>query len=436
MSLLFHRRSGSSPFPEPVVPPFPGVSPYGVVTASNAMQLDTVWSCVRLLSDTVSMLPVIGQSSVGGVVQPLPAGRPLSRWVQSPAANLSMSAWLRQMMVSLLLKGNAFGIVSYASGYPSSVVPINPDEMSCTVSDGNMQWLRKGIPVPDEQLFHMTFMRMPGTSLGLSPITYAASLFSEESLIQAFARGFFKDAPQPTGILSTEQPVNQEQAKEIKDRYKSNVQGREPIVLGNGVAFKPLSISPEESQFLATRKLNVSRICRIFGVPPEMVGGAADGSNVTYSNVTQRAMDFLTYSIQPWLKRFEDAVTQLFPGTQSIQFDTSELVRMSPTDHATVDKERIANGSRTINEARAGWGEPPVDWGDVPYLPGFGPTAAGNAVLGATAHGMLPMPWPDVVAGVAPDSPKTVADVKNSSPAPPASPNALNDPTDSEDDSE
>lgn len=381
MSLLFHHRSnGASPFPEPVAPPFPGVAPYGVATADNAMRLDTVWACVRLLSDTVAMLPVIAQSTVGGVTQPLPNGRPLSNWVNQPAAMTSMSAWLRQMMLSLLLKGNAFGIINYSNGYPSTVTPIVPDEMSCTMRDGNAVWMRRGVELPPEQLFHMTYMLMPGTVLGLSPITYAASLFSEESLIQSFAAGFFRDAPRPSGILSTDQPVTQEQAEEIKSRYKSNVQGREPVVLGHGVSYSPLSVSPEESQFLATRKLNVSRICRIFGVPPEMVGGAADGSAVTYSNVTQRAMDFLTYSIQPWLRRFEEAVSQLFPGTQAIRFDTSELVRMSPTDHATVDKTLITIGQRTINESREGWGQESVDWGDEPYLPGFGPTAAGDSV--------------------------------------------------------
>jgi len=151
-----------------------------------------------------------------------------------------------------------------------------------------------------------------------------------------------------------------------------------------GLNMSTLSVSPEESQFLATQQFGVTRICRIFRVPPELVGGGTPGSNITYANVTQRSLDFLTYTVQHWLSRFEHALSPLLPGMQHVKFDTGELVRMTPDTKAVIDNQRLMSATKTINEVRSEQGLSPVPWGEEPYLPAMGPAASAAALKEGT----------------------------------------------------
>jgi hypothetical protein len=91
------------------------------------------------------------------------------------------------------------------------------------------------------------------------------------------------------------------------------------------VDVQPISLRPDESQFLETQQANISEIARFFGIPAEMVGGKT-GSSLTYANVEQRSLDFLTYGVAFWLKRIEDAFFDLLPQPQFVKFDTGRAV--------------------------------------------------------------------------------------------------------------
>ena len=372
MGVLFSRRD-QSPFPEPIVPPYPLA--YGGTSVDNAMQLDAVWACVSLLSETVGMMPVLAYDVKAGKDAPMPAKNQPSL-LTSPTVRLSMQEWLAQMMCSLLLRGNAYA--EWTPGGGGQLVPLNPDKVRVTVEDGKVIY-RVGGEIRSN-IFHMTGKVMPGDVVGLSPISYASQMLQTAMSIDAFARGYFQDAPHPASVLQSDQPINQDQARQIKDRVMAAGQSREPMVLGLGLKMETLSVTPEESQFLATQQFNVERICRIFGVPPQMVGGGSSGQNITYANITQRRLDFLTFSVQGWLTRFENALSPLLPGKQHVRFDTSALIRMTPMDQAIVADKYVKTGVVTINKVRADMGLETVPWGDEPYLPGMSSAAAGATV--------------------------------------------------------
>lgn len=372
MGVLFSRRD-QSPFPEPIVPPYPLA--YGGTSVDNAMQLDAVWACVSLLSETVGMMPVLAYDVKAGKDAPMPAKNQPSL-LTSPTVRLSMQEWLAQMMCSLLLRGNAYA--EWTPGGGGQLVPLNPDKVRVTVEDGKVIY-RVGGEIRSN-IFHMTGKVMPGDVVGLSPISYASQMLQTAMSIDAFARGYFQDAPHPASVLQSDQPINQDQARQIKDRVMAAGQSREPMVLGLGLKMETLSVTPEESQFLATQQFNVERICRIFGVPPQMVGGGSSGQNITYANITQRRLDFLTFSVQGWLTRFENALSPLLPGRQHVRFDTSALIRMTPMDQAIVADKYVKTGVVTINKVRADMGLETVPWGDEPYLPGMSSAAAGATV--------------------------------------------------------
>lgn len=379
MSIFFGQRRSGGPFPEPIVPPFPGISMTGgMLTPDTALQVSAVWACVRLLADAVSMMPLHAYGMRDGVRQPV-TDPPLLR---QPSADATMPDFIYMVMVSLLLRGNAYGrIVGRDSrAYPTQIEMLAPDRVSVSV-DGNgvVTYRVGGEIVPTEDIWHVRAYRTAGAVKGLSPISYAATAIGTQVAAENFARGYFTDAPHPSGILVAKGQVTKDQARAIKESYQGSVHNREIAVLGAGVEYQGISISAEESQFLQTKQFGVAEVARFFGVTPEMIGGSS-GSSMTYANVTQRAMDFLTYSVQPWLNRIEAALFPLLPGQQHVRFDTSVLVRLAPQDRWLVNKTKLTTGAGFINEIRAEEDLPPVEWGDEPYMPGMGPAAAGKAV--------------------------------------------------------
>jgi HK97 family phage portal protein len=390
VSLLFggQRRAGS-PFPEPTVSPYPGSpsSSGAPVTADSAMRVSTVWACVRLLADSVSMMPLHAYTVRQGVRTPID-DPPL---LVSPAAGVSTPDWVYMVMVSLLLRGNAYGLIVSrdAMGYATQIELLPPDTVSVRLDAfGQVTYSVRGVAKPFADVWHVSAYRTPGSLVGLSPISYAASAIGTQTAVDAFAKGYFEDAPHPVAVVSTDGPVNQDQARQVKDRITASWQGREIAVLGSGAKYTPIAVSPEESQFLETKRYGVPDIARFFGVAPEMIGGSS-GNAMTYANVTQRAMDFLTYSVQPWLTRIEAALYPLLPGKKHVRFDTSVLVRLDASTRWNVNKIRLMTGAETINGIRAEEDQPAVSWGDEPFLPGMAPAAAANdvALEGAQSDG-------------------------------------------------
>lgn len=351
MSLI--RRDRRQFEPEPPVFPFPGsdIGTGGSPTITAAMQVSAVWACVRLIADSVSMMPVQAFTLSGGIRVPTT----LPPFAVSPSSDATMPEWVYMALVSLLLRGNCYGRIVRTDGYgyPLQVELLNPDRVRTrTDRNGILQYSVNGVDVPAAQIQHIRAFRMPGQRLGLSPIQYAAKQINTDAAISDFAYGFFRDGAHPSAILSSTVPMTQDQAKGAKDRFVAAIKGREPAMLSGGITYTQVQVSPEESQFLATQKYGVAEIARMFGVPPEMIAAEA-GNAMTYANVEQRGIDFLTYTIQPWLTRLEAALGAMFPGPRHLRFDTSVLTR---TDLETLFKATsigIASKQMTPDEARA-----------------------------------------------------------------------------------
>lgn len=345
--------------PEPFIPPFPGVGFGSTPTADSALQVSAVWACVRLIADTVSMMDLNAFTMKQGVRVPMP-NPPL---LVQPSADATLPEWIYMIVASLMLRGNAYGHVVRrdAQLYPAQIELMSPDNVRVTADSttGMLSYATKGGPIPNRDMLHIRAYRMPGSSVGLSPVQYAASAINREQAIASFTLGYFQDAPHPQALLYSEQSINDEQARTIKERLTSRIVGREPLVLGSGVKYETLSVSPEESQFLATQKLGVAEIARIFGVPPEMIAAEA-GNSMTYANIQSKGIDFLTYSIQPWLSKLESAISQLMPGGKHVRFDPTVLLRTDLMTQLTATAIGIASKQMTPDEARAMADLPPL----------------------------------------------------------------------------
>lgn len=361
MGILFQREKRLAPtFAEPPIAPYPGASVFGqsarTSEGSASLAVPTVWACVGLLSNAVSMLRLeTFTRNAAGV--PTRAADP--QVVLAPAADMTQSEWLHMLMVSVLMRGNIYGEIvrrDPRTGYALQVELLNPDNVRVDVDRETGAWsyliLSSQRKIAREDMWHVRGLTLPGSKQGLSPLRYAAATIGIDLESRSFASDFFANGAHPSSILTTDQPVTQDQAQTIKDRFRAASSAREPVTLGAGLKYEAIQVTPEESQFLATQQANVAQIARYFGVPPEMVGGSG-GNSMTYANVEQRSLDFLTYAVAPWLRRIEDAFFTLLPGEQYVLFNTSALLRVDAQTQATVDNMHLAGKVRTPSEIRA-----------------------------------------------------------------------------------
>ena len=238
---LFRSRETRQFGPEPIIAPIPGTSVYGGAsggspTISSALQVSAVWACVRLIADSVSMMPVGAFTWDGTTRVPLP-DPPL---LLHPSDDASMSEWVYMLIVALMLRGNAFGrIVSRGEGaYPTQIEWYALDAVKPrTNSRGRLEYIVGGTAVNPEEIFHVRAYRMPGSRMGLSPIEYAARHVQTDGAIQDFAFGFFRDGAHPSSVLSSDYDFNSEQAQTVKQRFMAAVRGREPAVLSGGMTY-------------------------------------------------------------------------------------------------------------------------------------------------------------------------------------------------------
>jgi HK97 family phage portal protein len=319
------------------------------VTPDQALKHSAVWACTRLLGDTVSTLPVDVYRR--GERNPLPELPPLLR---QPAAGMTLNDWLYAVMAALLLRGNCYGqIVDRAgAGLLPAQVELLADERVGVQANGRVIWRIDGQEVDPASIWHVKAYTAPGQLLGLSPVAYAKQTIGVGLAAERYGARWFGDQAIPSGVLTSDQRLGQEAADGLKARWKQAHQGRREIaVLGSGARFQPVSISPEESQFLGTLDAGVNAIARIYGIPPEMIGGTTAGHEA-YSSPEMRSLDLLTWTIRPWLVRLENAISALLPATQRARFNAGGMVRASLRDRYEAHKVAIEAGFLTVNEVR------------------------------------------------------------------------------------
>jgi HK97 family phage portal protein len=335
------------------------------VNPDQALRLSAVWSCVNLLSNTISTLPLKAHRRDGEEFTP-----PL---LASPAAGWTLSDWLEAIMRSLLLRGNAYGFVTARSGprlSPTQVELVDPDLVSVTVEpNGEVSYRFRGQAVDPADLWHVRAYRYPGSPLGLAPVTYAAESIGLGLSTRRFGQAFFTDGAMPTGVLTIPQQTHQDFVDEIKHRIKAGHRGnRDLLVVSGDVTWTSLSVSPNESQFLDSMRFNVTEICRIFGVPAAMVDGQSEDSN-TYANLEGRSLHFLQYSLTPWLVRLENAISDLLPRGSFVKFTTGALLKTTTKERFEAHKIALDAGFETVAEVRELEDLPPLEPGQLQLVP-------------------------------------------------------------------
>jgi HK97 family phage portal protein len=313
-----------------------GYSTAGVpVTDDTAMQLIAVAACVRILSQTVAGLPLSAirmQGDLRKALSPPPiVADPFGG--ATTTALLSRRAGFAQMMVSLLLRGNAYAVVTARDGLlrPTRLRLLHPDRVRCRFNKAGEReyWVdRKWVDAND--VVHLIGMAFPGSPTGMSVIAYARTSIGLGLAAEEFGAGFFGKGAHMTGIITVDGDLDVKRARGMKEAFEASHSGMENAhsvgILSGGAKWENVSVSPEDAQFLGTRAAQNMDMAMLFGVPPHMIG-QVDRTTSWGTGIEQQSLGFLRHTLAAWLGPFEDAWSMMLPRPQLAQFDTDDLLR-------------------------------------------------------------------------------------------------------------
>lgn len=348
------------------------------VTESTALTHSAVWAGTYLYADLISTLPFAGYRDVDGVPVRL---RTQPQVIVDPAVSVSPIAWRTQLVVSLILRGNAFGLILTRDqfGFPTTIELQHPDSIRVEWDAETLTrriWV-DGVEVDPDDVWHVAINQIPGSPFGLSMIEKARQAIYGGVAASTYSNDIFTGGGHPSAILSVNSPIEKSDAEDIQNRLDQRLAERrgKALVVRGELTYTPIQISPADSQFLDATKASVQDVARFLRLPVELIGGES-GSSMTYSNVESRAVDLLRYSIDPVLVRIEEALSMALPRPQYVKANRAALLRMTTTDRYAAHQRALADGWRNVNEVRALEELPPVDGGDTYRTPSAVPAAA------------------------------------------------------------
>jgi HK97 family phage portal protein len=295
----------------------------------GALRLAPLYSAVRLIAEGVAKLPVRQYRDTGSRPARMPSGQLLSK----PSAYLRPFDWKLVGMTSALLHGMAYGLITSRDGYayPTSVEWLPPELMSVQDSEpfnpARARFFYAGRPVDRADLFIIRGLSVAGRTEAISPLRAFQLLIEAGQEALAYGSGWFSSGGFPPGTFkNTEYEVEDEQSAKIKRKLVDAQRRREPLVFGRDWTYTPVTVPPEQAQFIESQRLTATHFAAIYGVPPERIGGSR-GDSLHYSTQEQEGISLVTDSYDPWLVRFEEALTEALPSAQYAEFDRDARIR-------------------------------------------------------------------------------------------------------------
>lgn len=345
-----------------------------VVNQTEALKMSTVYACVRLLSDTISTLPADTYIRRDGQRFPF---RPKPRWVDMPDIGVSREEHLQQVMVSLLLDGNAFvRIFRNTSGEVVSLVVLDPYivEVRRNRETREVEYVYDRTHViARTDMLHMTELRKPGALRGVSRIDEVKQTLGLAKALEEFAARFFGQGSVTSGIIETPPILNSEQARELKESFEATHKGLSRShrvgVLGGGAKFVKTTVDPDNAQMIESRQFAVEEIARVFRVPLHLLQVNTPGS-MSYASVEQNAIQFAQYTLRPYVQKIETSYSTLLSQNEAfIRFNMDVLQRGDIQSRFAAYSTGMQSGFLSINDIRRLEDMRPVDGGDENRVP-------------------------------------------------------------------
>jgi len=324
---------------------FGGTTSGKPVNEHNAMQMTAVYSCVRILSEAVAGLPIHIYQYTGSGGKEKALTHPLYFILHDePNPEMTSFVFRETLMTHLLLWGNAYAqVVRNARGEVIALYPLMPNRMSVDrsttgelfytynrSSDEPPTLMDSQVRLKASEVLHIPGLGFDGL-IGYSPIAMAKNAIGMAIACEEYGAKFFANGAAPGGVL--EHPGTIKDPQKVKESWNAAYQGsanaNRVAVLEEGMKYQPIGISPEQAQFLETRKFQINEIARIFRVPPHMVG---DLEKSSFSNIEQQSLEFVKYTLDPWVIRWEQSIVRslLSPDEKKryfVKFNVDGLLR-------------------------------------------------------------------------------------------------------------
>lgn len=339
------------------------------VDEKTAMRNSAVYSCVKILSESVASLPLhVYRYTDGGKEKAV--NHPLYFLLHNaPNEEMTAFVFLETTMAHLLLWGNSYAqILKNRAGQVIGLYPLLPSKMTVERNDGgeleyryrrfteeNPNFKDKGeIILPRAEILHVAGLGFDGL-IGYSPIAMAKNAIGLSIACENFGSKFFANGARPLGILKT--PTLVKHPEKLQESWQSMYGGENAgkvAILEQGMEYETISIPPDDAQFLQTRKFQIAEIARIFRVPLHFLN---ELDRATFSNITQQSLEFVMYTLTPWLTRLEQALNKsLFSASERgkyfVKFNLAGLLRGDYESRVKGYCQMIQNGVMSINDVR------------------------------------------------------------------------------------
>lgn len=340
------------------------------VNEFTAMQTTAVYACVRILAETLAALPL-------QMYRFTPTGKervydhPLYHLLHDePNPEMTSFIFRETLMSHLLIWGNAYAqIIRDGLGRVVCLYPLRPDKMQVArdaggtifyiytkTSDENPNVKPYGqVPLKKEEVLHIPGLGFDGL-VGYSPIAMARNAVGMTMACEEYGASFFANGASPSGVL--EHPGVLKDPAKVRDSWNAVYQGsanaHKVAVLEEGMKYQQIGIPPEEAQFLETRKFQLNEIARLYRIPPHMIG---DLEKSSFNNIEQQSMEFVKYTLDPWVIRWEQAMQKaLFLPEEKkqyfLKFNVNGLMRGDYESRMTGYSIGRQNGWLSANDIR------------------------------------------------------------------------------------
>lgn len=341
-----------------------------VVTERSSMQITAVYACVRVLSEAVASLPLHFYQYKEDGSKEKALKHPLYFLLHDePNPEMTSFIFRETMMAHLLLWGNFYcQILRNGKGEVIGLYPLMPNRMTVDrdergqlyysyqhQSDEAGTMKNETVILRPDDVMHIPGLGFDGL-IGYSPIAIAKNALGTSMACDEYASKFFANGAAPSGVLTHPGVVKDVQRlrENFEEAYAGVTNMHKTIVLEEGMKYEPISINPQDSQFLETRKFQTDEIARIFRVPPHLI---QDLEYATFSNIEEQSLEFVTYVLQPWLVRIESSISKSLlsekeKGKYFARFNVDGLLRGNYESRMQGYATAISNGFMCVNDVR------------------------------------------------------------------------------------
>lgn len=348
------------------------------VDKNTALTFTAVWSAVRLLSESISILPVNVYERQPNGDKTLASKNAVYNLVHNePNYYMSSVAFFEKIMMDLCLSGNSYvQIIRNGGGAPQELLPLNAQDIQVKINDGQIFYHNKdsNAVLDDYDVLHFKGISQDGI-IGLSPITQNANAIGWGISLETYGSKYFTNSAKLSGVLETDRALSESAILRLRDSFSNTYNqlqnAQSTAILEEGLTFKPITISPEQSQFLASRIFSITEVARMFNIPTFML---QEHSKSSFNNIESLSQSYVTYTLMPYIRRMESEMNRkLFKknekGKLFVEWNVNGLLRGNIKDRTDAYKTGINNGYLTINEIRRKENLNSVADGNELYLP-------------------------------------------------------------------